>query len=86
MPDSGVEVAPRGISGGAPVRVGQPWVTIEGLRTPCVRSPPPDAVLLSCECQRDKVGGLEVARRGCGCKDGAAATEVSIFKAEKIAR
>ena len=42
---------------------------------------PPDAVLLGCECQRDKVGGLEVARRGCGRKDAAAATEVSIFKA-----
>ena len=45
--------------------------------------PPPDAVILGCERQHDKVGGLEVACCGCGCKDSASATEDSIFEAEQ---
>ena len=49
----------------------------------CHIPPPTDAVLLGRERPRDKVGGLEVAFRGCDYKNIAAATEGSIFKAEQ---
>ena len=45
--------------------------------------PPPYAIFLGCERHHDKVGGLEVACRVCGCKYAAAATEGSTFEAER---
>ena len=41
-----------------------------------------DAIILGCELQRDKVGGLEFACCGCGCKYAADETEVSVFEGE----
>ena len=43
---------------------------------------PPDAVLLGCELQRDKVGGLGVACHGCSHKGTMTGTEVIIFNSE----
>ena len=40
-----------------------------------------DVILMGCECQPNKVGVLEVAFQGFGCKDATAVTEVSIFEA-----
>ena len=48
----------------------------------CPIPPSPDAILMGCERQRDKVGGLEITCHGCGRKDTASATEVSIFETE----
>ena len=57
--DSGVEGGTSGISGGAPVRGGPPWGTRVGPLMNFVLFPPPDAVLLDCEFQRDKACGLD---------------------------
>ena len=60
----GVEGVSHGISGGAPSGGGLTCGTIQSLLTPSVLFLLPDAFIMGCERQIDKVDSLEVACHG----------------------